>query len=249
MAFTLTLETTAYTYDQIIAVPEAQIALAGRSNVGKSSLVNALAGRKQLAKVSGVPGKTRSINFYKVEPSGFYLVDLPGYGYARASHSEREKWATLLERYLTDARSIKALALLIDCRLPPQQSDVNLAAFARSCSLPVLPVLTKADKCSQSARNAKATEWQDIIGQPPIITSSEKKLGIRELWAALNVAAGCSRQKHDTGLESAAEHEQNHDPDHDTISEQAIDHEHDADHGHNADELETNEKRNDSESA
>ena len=108
MAISLTLESTAYTLDQLTAHPEAQIALAGRSNVGKSSLVNALAGRKKLAKVSSTPGKTRSVNFYLVEPLRFYLVDLPGYGYARASHSEREKWAKLLERYLTECASLKA---------------------------------------------------------------------------------------------------------------------------------------------
>ena len=87
----LTLETTAYTLEQLISLPEAQIALAGRSNVGKSSLINALAGRKKLAKVSSTPGKTRSVNYYRVTPHDFYLVDLPGYGYARASHTEREK--------------------------------------------------------------------------------------------------------------------------------------------------------------
>ena len=126
----------AYTLDQLTAHPEAQIALAGRSNVGKSSLVNALAGRKKLAKVSSTPGKTRSVNFYLVEPLRFYLVDLPGYGYARASHSEREKWAKLLERYLTECASLKALALLLDCRLPPQQLDLNLASFAQVMGCP-----------------------------------------------------------------------------------------------------------------
>ena len=96
MTPTLTLETTAYTLVQIPDREGAQIAFAGRSNVGKSSLVNALAGRRKLAKVSSVPGKTRSINFYLAEPFGFYLVDLPGYGYARASHEERRAWGKLL---------------------------------------------------------------------------------------------------------------------------------------------------------
>ena len=89
---TLTLESTVYTLQQLLDVPEAQVALAGRSNVGKSSLINALAVRKKLAKVSATPGKTRSINFYRVQPHNFFLVDLPGYGYARASHSERRSY-------------------------------------------------------------------------------------------------------------------------------------------------------------
>ena len=190
MASSLTLESTAYTLDQLTARPEAQIALAGRSNVGKSSLVNTLAGRKKLAKVSSTPGKTRSVNFYLVEPLHFYLVDLPGYGYARASHSEREKWAKLLERYLTECASLKALALLLDCRLPPQQLDLNLASFAQVHGLPLVPILTKADKCNQRERAAKQKEWQNIVGICPVLTSSSSRLGIDRLWNELAKAVG-----------------------------------------------------------
>ncbi len=190
MAVSLTLESTAYTLDQLTTRPEAQIALAGRSNVGKSSLINALAGRKKLAKVSSTPGKTRSVNFYLVEPLNFYLVDLPGYGYARASHSEREKWAKLLEQYLVECASLKALALLLDCRLTPQQLDLNLASFAQRNRLLLVPVLTKADKCNQRERSARQKEWQDILGICPVLTSSSSRLGIDALWRALAQAAG-----------------------------------------------------------
>ena len=189
MAVSLTLETTAYTLDQLLALPEAQIALAGRSNVGKSSLINALAGRKKLAKVSATPGKTRSVNLYKVEPQNFYLVDLPGYGYARASHEERRKWAKLLEHYLTDCKTLKTLALLLDCRLPPQKIDLELASFARTCRLPLLPVLTKADKCSQRERASRQKEWQDLLAVKPVLNSSRSRLGMEELWRALIAAA------------------------------------------------------------
>lgn len=192
MPISLTLESTAYTLDQLTARPEAQIALAGRSNVGKSSLVNALAGRKKLAKVSSTPGKTRSVNFYLVEPFRFYLVDLPGYGYARASHSEREKWAKLLERYLTECTSLKALALLLDCRLSPQQLDLSLASFAQVHGLPLVPILTKADKCNQRERMAKQKEWQNILGICPVLTSSSSRLGIDRLWDELARAAGAT---------------------------------------------------------
>ena len=185
----LVLENTAYTIDQLLALTEPQIALAGRSNVGKSSLINALAGRKKLAKVSATPGKTRSVNFYRVVPIGFYLVDLPGYGYARASHEERRKWASLLEHYLTKSQSLKALALLLDCRLTPQKLDLELATFVASCSLPVLPVLTKADKCSQRERATRQKEWQNILGTRPMLTSSSSRLGMDELWQSLQTAA------------------------------------------------------------
>lgn len=189
MAVSLALETTAYTLDQLICRPEPQIALAGRSNVGKSSLINALAGRKKLAKVSSTPGKTRSVNFYKVTPYDFYLVDLPGYGYARASHAERQKWARLLERYLAGCTSLKALVLLLDCRLPPQKIDLELASFARECRLPLLPVLTKADKCKQRERALRQKEWQDLLGITSVVTSAESRMGMEELWQALAVAA------------------------------------------------------------
>lgn len=181
----LTLETTAYTLEQLISLPVAQIALAGRSNVGKSSLINALAGRKKLAKVSSTPGKTRSVNYYRVTPHDFYLVDLPGYGYARASHTEREKWARLLERYLVECTSLKALALLLDSRLEPQKLDKNLASFARTNGLNIVPVLTKADKCSQRERANRQNEWQELLGTRPIVTSSSNRYGIDNLWRAL----------------------------------------------------------------
>jgi len=181
----LTLETTAYTLEQLISLPVAQIALAGRSNVGKSSLINALAGRKKLAKVSSTPGKTRSVNYYRVTPHDFYLVDLPGYGYARASHTEREKWARLLERYLVECTGLKALALLLDSRLEPQKLDKNLASFARTNGLNIVPVLTKADKCSQRERANRQNEWQELLGTRPIVTSSSNRYGIDNLWRAL----------------------------------------------------------------
>lgn len=189
MESTLELEITAYVAGQLPALDRPQIALAGRSNVGKSSLINALAGRKQLAKVSAQPGKTRSVNFYRVQPQDFYIVDLPGYGYARASHEERQQWAKTLEAYISGGRHIRALALLLDCRLPPQRLDMDLAAFASSRGLPIVPILTKADKCTQREREARRREWRDILGGAPIITSAPRRLGIDKLWRALDTAA------------------------------------------------------------
>ncbi len=186
----LVLETTAYTIDQLVGSETPQLALAGRSNVGKSSLVNALAGRRKLARVSATPGKTRSVNYYRVDPYGFCLVDLPGYGYARASRGEREKWAKLLERYLSGCRALRGLVLLIDSRLPPQALDLNLLEYAQSIGLPVIPVLTKADKCRQRETGARVNEWTELAGRRPVITSSAARRGMRELWKALFAQAG-----------------------------------------------------------
>ncbi len=184
----LILEDTIYLLEQLKCVDEPQIALAGRSNVGKSSLINALAGRKKLARISSTPGKTQSINYYRVEPWGFYLVDLPGYGYAKASKSDREKWAKLISTYLTDTPGLRGLAVLLDCRVPPQKLDVDLTAYARSIRLPLLPVLTKADKCKQRERAAKQAEWATLLeGVRPIISSSESGLGLNAIWKAMRL--------------------------------------------------------------
>ncbi|MDR2743974.1 MAG: ribosome biogenesis GTP-binding protein YihA/YsxC [Desulfovibrio sp.] len=181
----LILESTAFTCAQLPDCAETQIALAGRSNVGKSSLLNALAGRKNLAKVSATPGKTRSINFFRAMPWNFYLVDLPGYGYARASHQERANWTKLLERYLSKTRNLRALVFLLDCRLPPQKNDIELTNFAGALRFSLLPVLTKTDKCARRECECRQKEWRELLGQTPLLTSSVKRFGINELWSNL----------------------------------------------------------------
>ena len=166
----LILEATAYTIDQLIHRNVPQIALAGRSNVGKSSLINALARRRALAKVSATPGKTRSVNYYRVSPYDFCLV---------------EEWARLLERYLKECQQLRSLILLIDSRLEPQKLDLQLAGYAKSIGLHILPVLTKADKCRQRDISLRQNEWEKILGVRPLPTSSAKKTGLRNLWRAI----------------------------------------------------------------
>lgn len=189
MNVTVELENTAYNISQLPQTQLPQVAMAGRSNVGKSSLINALAGRKKLAKVSATPGKTRSVNFFLIKPWDFYLVDLPGYGYARASHAERNAWAKTLETYLSSTPELKGLALLLDCRLPPQRIDRELASYAAGINLKLLPVLTKVDKCVQRERSTRQNEWQEILGIKPLLVSSSKRSGLDKLWKDLIIMA------------------------------------------------------------
>jgi GTP-binding protein len=186
---TLELEATAYTPDQLLGDTPPQLAFAGRSNVGKSSLINALAGRNRLAKTSADPGKTRSINYYRVQPDGFFLVDLPGYGYAKCSKAEQKKWVALIERYFASANALRGLVLLLDCRLPPQQADLTMLSFASARNLRLIPLLTKADKCGQAEQKKRQKEWAALLPSPPVITSSARHVGMEALWQAMREAA------------------------------------------------------------
>jgi len=191
MRKTLELEKTIYSQSDLDTPLSPQLALAGRSNVGKSSLLNRLAGRKQLAKTSSSPGKTQSINLYRVIPGDYYLVDLPGYGYARRSKEERAKWGKLIERYIKGNPWLQAVAVLIDCRLPPQASDLDMVAWLRASGIRVLGVLTKADKCTQRDRQAQKTRWASLLGgEPPILFSAVTGAGFDELWQLIEDTVG-----------------------------------------------------------
>lgn len=191
---------TAYVISQLEPSDEPQVALAGRSNVGKSSLINCLAGRKALAKVSSTPGKTQSVNFFRITPGDYTLVDLPGYGFARRSQEERAKWGKLIERFLTGNPGLKAVAVLIDVRVTPQQSDLELVGWLRHEGIPILPVLTKCDKVNQREASARQREWRDLLGgaATPICFSSVSKQGREALWAALDKTAGILPESEDT---------------------------------------------------
>jgi len=176
---TLVLTDTIFTPSQLKLPQTPQVALAGRSNVGKSTLVNCLAGRKGLAKTSSTPGKTRSLNFYRVDPDGFFMVDLPGYGYARCSKTEREKWAKLIDSYLKDNPWIRAVVSIVDCRLTPQKLDLELQAYLRDLGIPIILVLTKIDKCKQAEREKRKKEWHDlgVSSLPPVLFSGKSGMG------------------------------------------------------------------------
>ncbi len=123
----------------------AEFALAGRSNVGKSSFINKMIGRKKLARTSSKPGKTQTLNFYKIEEKLFF-VDVPGYGYAKVSKTERQAWGRMIERYIAERETLNAVLLVVDLRHAPSKDDVSMYDFIKHLDLPCLIIATKADK-------------------------------------------------------------------------------------------------------
>ena len=160
-----------------------EVAFAGRSNVGKSSILNALFGRKSLAKVSQKPGKTSTINFFATDTARF--VDLPGYGYARVAKSEKGRWAELIEGYFNQNRNFALVVSLVDIRHEAQQLDLNMIGFLQEAGLPFAVVLTKADKLSKNQQNKQAALLRRQLALPDdvpmLVTSSEKKIGFDNL--------------------------------------------------------------------
>ncbi|MBQ5315064.1 MAG: YihA family ribosome biogenesis GTP-binding protein [Oscillospiraceae bacterium] len=134
-------------FKQLLQSDRIEIAFAGRSNVGKSSLINKIFNRKSLARVSSVPGKTATINFYSLE--NIYIVDLPGYGYAKVAKSEKQRWAGLIDGYFNAERKLELTFLLIDMRHPPSKDDLMMLDFLIETEQPFVIVLTKSDKLSK----------------------------------------------------------------------------------------------------
>ena len=141
------------TFKQIPKTERPEIAFSGRSNVGKSSLINKIMNRKSLARVSAMPGKTITINFFSLE--NLYIVDLPGYGYAKVSKSEKQRWAELIEGYLNDDRSLALVFQLIDFRHKPTADDIMMINFLIDSGIPFVVVLTKADKLKKREREQR----------------------------------------------------------------------------------------------
>ena len=176
--------------------PFPQIALAGKSNVGKSSLINRLANHTKLAKTSSEPGKTRLINFYLMEDC-FYLVDLPGYGYAKVSEEEKRQWGKLIERYLHEAKQLMAVFLLIDIRHEPSANDKMMYDWIVHNGYRPVIVATKLDKINRSQiqkhvkmlRTGLGMEKEDVL----IPFSAETKQGREEIWELIEGQAANSK--------------------------------------------------------
>ena len=180
------------TNKQLPASVKPEVVFSGRSNVGKSSLINKLCNRKNLARVSGEPGKTGTINFYTV--NDFYIVDLPGYGFAKVSDKERQRWDKLINSYFETGRGINLVVQLIDCRREPSDDDYMMLEYLSHHRIPFIIALTKGDKLNKTQQNAAVEQfkeycqgysWSEII-----LTSAPKNIGIDILSSTIETFLG-----------------------------------------------------------
>lgn len=165
-----------------------EIALAGRSNVGKSSFINTLLNRKNLARTSSKPGKTQQLNFYNIDDQ-LRFVDVPGYGYAKVSKAERAKWGKMIEEYLTSRSNLRVVVSLVDLRHEPTADDIQMYEFLKYYNIPVILVATKGDKVPSGKWNKHTSLIKKKLNFDPadqfLIFSSVKKTGLEEAWEAI----------------------------------------------------------------
>ncbi len=170
-----------------------EIALAGRSNVGKSSLINRLLNRKNLARTSQTPGKTQTLNYFIINDA-FYFVDVPGFGYAKVSQAERRAWGRMIETYLTENKQLKVVVQLVDLRHPPSVDDVQMYKFLKHYGIPVILVTTKADKIPKGKYQKHMKIIREKLNKEPsdpmILFSSVTGLGKDELWQTISSYLG-----------------------------------------------------------
>ena len=185
----VSLETVCGVTSKLPENDKAEIAFAGKSNVGKSSLINALMNRKSLARTSAQPGKTQTINFYNINDA-MYLVDLPGYGFAKVPQSEKIKWGKLIERYLQNSKQIRAVFLLIDIRHAPSQNDVIMYNWIIENGYNPIIIATKLDKIKRSQINKNVKIIKETLkaekGTIVIPFSAETKQGRDEIWELMD---------------------------------------------------------------
>ncbi|VBB45244.1 putative GTP-binding protein EngB [uncultured Desulfatiglans sp.] len=184
----------AYRKDQFPPPDRPEVAFAGRSNVGKSSLINVLVNRRGLARTSASPGRTQAINFFRLDDA-FYLVDLPGYGFAKVPLSVKESWRRMVEEYLLNRSNLAAVVVILDIRRDPAPGDKELLEWLEAYGIPALPVLTKADKLSRNQAQGRlrdiATSLSGLLPMPPILFSAKTRQGRDEIWKAIHsLAAG-----------------------------------------------------------
>lgn len=179
-----------YTIDDLPKLRLPEIVLCGRSNVGKSSFINSLFNRRDLAKISSTPGKTRSINYYEID-NKFYIVDLPGYGYAKVSLAERKKWAKLIEDFFMKSNYIDLVIHIIDSRHKPTELDIQLNILLKQLKLPYIFLLNKSDKLKQSEFNLAIKQLTEIFSEArynknTFFYSSLKGTGKKEIRSYLS---------------------------------------------------------------
>jgi GTP-binding protein len=190
---------------QLPAADRPEIAFSGRSNVGKSSLINKLCSRKNLARVSATPGKTATLNFYSVD--GCYLVDLPGYGFAKVSNADRQRWNDLIDRYFAASElRCTLLVQLLDARHAPSAEDRQMLQYLQYHRIPYVIALTKADKLKKSELTAAAEQFRADAEQygckAVLLTSAENGLGVESLREWIDRA--CARNRANGGTDGAA---------------------------------------------
>jgi GTP-binding protein len=163
-----------------------EIAIVGRSNVGKSSVINSLTGQDGLARTSRTPGRTRLVNWFEVNGK-FHFVDLPGYGYAEVSRDMRESWRPLIESYLSDRKSLVGVLLLIDVRRGPGEEELDFVPWLEAKSIPIVVALTKSDKLPKNKRMLEVTKAKKALGlkRDPYAVSAQDGEGFDPLWRAL----------------------------------------------------------------
>jgi GTP-binding protein len=165
-----------------------ELALVGRSNVGKSSLLNFIAGQRQLARVSSTPGRTQLINFFSAEKGAFYLVDLPGFGFAVSPREIQAHWEKELAHYFEERKSLVGILFLVDARRDVTEEDRNLCQWFLSMGVSVLAVQTKCDKIHKSQWSAKRAEQSQSLGlarENIVSTSAEKKIGLKDVFTGM----------------------------------------------------------------
>ena len=181
-----------------------EVAFAGRSNVGKSSLLNTLTNRKNLARVSGSPGKTRTINFFQINDA-FRIVDLPGYGYAKLSKSATEHWGDMMESYLANRDNLRCVIQLVDIRHQPSAQDVQMYQWLQHYGLDGVVVATKADKISRNQFRSQMNMIRKTLGMAPddiiLPVSSLKKSGYEELWSVIEQIVSDDPEEEETAPE------------------------------------------------
>jgi GTP-binding protein len=168
--------------------PYPEVAFAGKSNVGKSSLINVLVHRKKLALTSSTPGRTRLLNFFLIN-NRFSFVDLPGYGFARVSLEEKKNWGLMVERYLKERRTLGLVVLILDIRRDPSEDDLSLMRWLRVYNKNFIVVLTKADKVSKSRAKVRMDSIKKDLGMPVervILFSVRTREGKTEIWNAIS---------------------------------------------------------------
>ena len=184
--------------DAFIRDGRPQVTFAGRSNVGKSSVINRLLNRKNFARVGAAPGKTTQINYFKID-NAFYLVDLPGYGYAKVSNADRERWDDLINSYFEAPRHHTLLVQLIDCRHAPSADDLQMLKYLHYHQIPFVVALTKADKLKKSQLAKTQEDFEKVClpygCQKVVLTSGENGYGIPELQAVLNAAVAAENEE------------------------------------------------------